>query len=108
MQDYGMQKILPDTSFLAQWKDKIEALVITHGHEDHIGALPWVIPALDPSVPIFAGPFTMELIKRRLREFSLFDEDRFRTFAMRERFNCGPFECVSAAHAVAHQCFCFS
>ena len=41
-QDLGMQKILPDTSFLHQWKDKIEALVITHGHEDHIGALPWV------------------------------------------------------------------
>lgn len=37
-----MQKLLPDTSFLAQWKDKIEALIITHGHEDHIGALPWV------------------------------------------------------------------
>ena len=40
--DLGMQKILPDTSFLHQWKDKIEAVIITPGHEDHIGALPWV------------------------------------------------------------------
>ena len=40
--DLGMNKILPDTTFLAEWKDKIEAVVITHGHEDHIGALPWV------------------------------------------------------------------
>jgi glyoxylase-like metal-dependent hydrolase (beta-lactamase superfamily II) len=62
-----MQKILPDTSFLAQWRDKIEAVVITHGHEDHIGALPWVVPALDPSTPIYAGGFPMQLIKRRLQ-----------------------------------------
>ena len=40
--DLGMAKILPDTTFLAEWRDKIEAVVITHGHEDHIGALPWV------------------------------------------------------------------
>lgn len=62
-----MQKILPDTSFLAQWRDKIEAVVITHGHEDHIGALPWVVPALDPATPIYAGGFPMQLIKRRLQ-----------------------------------------
>ena len=42
--DYGMQKLLPDSNFLSQWKDKIEAVIITHGHEDHIGALPWVRP----------------------------------------------------------------
>lgn len=65
--DLGMQKILPDTSFLAQWRDKIEAVVITHGHEDHIGALPWVVPALDPATPIYAGGFPMQLIKRRLQ-----------------------------------------
>ena len=45
-EEIGIQKVLPDVSFLARWKDKIEAVLITHGHEDHIGALPWVIPAL--------------------------------------------------------------
>lgn len=40
--ELGVQKIIPDTSFIKKWSHKIEAVVITHGHEDHIGALPWV------------------------------------------------------------------
>lgn len=40
--ELGVQKIIPDTTFIRKWKHKIEAVVITHGHEDHIGALPWV------------------------------------------------------------------
>lgn len=75
-QDLGMQKILPDTAFLAQWRDKIEAVVITHGHEDHIGALPWVVPALDPKTPIYAGSFVMQLVARRLQEFNLYNPER--------------------------------
>lgn len=90
--DLGMQKILPDTSFLAQWKDKIEALVITHGHEDHIGAIPWVVPALDPKTPIYAGGFPMQLIKRRMLEYNMWDEKRMRTIEMRKKFTAGPFE----------------
>lgn len=40
--ELGIQKIIPDTTFIKKWSHKIEAVVITHGHEDHIGALPWV------------------------------------------------------------------
>lgn len=40
--ELGVQKIIPDTKFIKKWSHKIEAVVITHGHEDHIGALPWV------------------------------------------------------------------
>jgi hypothetical protein len=46
------------------------------GHEDHIGALPWVIPALDPSVPIYGGGFVLQLVARRLQEFNLYEPSR--------------------------------
>ncbi|CAI7730218.1 unnamed protein product, partial [Closterium sp. NIES-54] len=59
-EEVGMQRVLPDTAFIHRWRHKIEALIITHGHEDHIGALPWVLPALDPSTPVFATGFTMQ------------------------------------------------
>jgi hypothetical protein len=105
VQDYGMQKIIPDTSFLAEWSDKIEALVITHGHEDHIGAMPWVVPALKPHVKIYAGKFPMQLIQRRMREYRLWKQGRFVEISMRKRFACGPFECVSACFALCMVCF---
>ncbi|MEW5301692.1 MAG: hypothetical protein WDW36_004535 [Sanguina aurantia] len=105
-QDLGMQKILPDTSFLHQWKDKIEAVVITHGHEDHIGALPWVLPALDPNTPVYAASFVMKLIQKRLNEYSLFDEQRFKTIEMRTPFTAGPFqvEPVRVTHSIPDCC----
>lgn len=52
-------------------------MVITHGHEDHIGALPWVIPALDPGTPVYAGSFVMQLVARRLQEYNLYNPDRW-------------------------------
>lgn len=58
-----MQKILPDTSFLAQWADKIEALVITHGHEDHIGAMPWVGPRLSSALATSLVRFRHSLLR---------------------------------------------
>ena len=89
-EELGIQKVLPDVSFLARWRDKVEAVLITHGHEDHIGALPWVIPALDPNTPVYAGLFTMQLIQRRMKEFNLWgDGSRFKVIDMGERFDAG-------------------
>ena len=55
-----------------------------------------VVPALDPNTPIYAGGFSMQLIKRRMMEFNLWNPDRFKVFHMRERFQLGPFECALA------------
>lgn len=59
-----------------------------------IGCLPQVIPALDPSTPIYASSFVMRLIQRRLTEYSLFDQSRFKQFDMNQPFKAGPFEYV--------------
>ncbi|XP_039059328.1 ribonuclease J-like isoform X3 [Hibiscus syriacus] len=102
----GVQKIIPDTTFIKKWSHKIEAVVITHGHEDHIGALPWVIPALDPHTPIFASSFTMELIKKRLKENGIFVPSRLKVFKIRKRFMAGPFEIepLRVTHSIPDCC----
>lgn len=104
--ELGIQKVLPDTTFIRRWSHKIEAVVITHGHEDHIGALPWVIPALDSCTPVFSSSFTMELIKRRLKEFGIPMQNRLKIFKMRERFRAGPFEIepIRVTHSIPDCC----
>lgn len=104
--ELGIQKIIPDTTFIKKWSHKIEAVVITHGHEDHIGALPWVIPALDSHTPIFASSFTMELIKKRLKEFGIFVPSRLKVFKTRRRFVAGPFEVepITVTHSIPDCC----
>ncbi|XP_057517660.1 ribonuclease J isoform X2 [Amaranthus tricolor] len=104
--EFGVQKIVPDTTFIKRWSHKIEAVIITHGHEDHIGALPWVIPALDPSTPIFASSFTMELIKKRLKEFGIFVPSRLKMFKTRRKFKAGPFEIepIRVTHSIPDCC----
>ena len=106
-EELGIQKVLPDVSFLSRWRDKIEAVLITHGHEDHIGALPWVIPALDPSTPVYGGAFTMQLVERKMKEFNLWgDGSRFKVIDMGQRFDAGPFvmEAVRVTHSIPDCC----
>ncbi|KAJ7956067.1 Ribonuclease J [Quillaja saponaria] len=104
--ELGVQKIIPDTTFIRKWSHKIEAVVITHGHEDHIGALPWVIPALDSHTPIFASSFTMELMKKRLKEHGIFVQSRLKVFRTRRKFMAGPFEIepIRVTHSIPDCC----
>ena len=66
----GVDLLLPDISYLLQSKKKIVGLVLTHGHEDHIGALPFVLPQL-PQFPIFGTPLTAALANEKLKEFEV-------------------------------------
>src|ERR1044072_8999417 len=69
---YGVDVEVPDFDVLEEYRDNIIAVVITHGHEDHIGAVPYVLKKFN--VPLYASHFTMGLIESKLEEHDLIDE----------------------------------
>ncbi|MDR3175295.1 MAG: ribonuclease J [Desulfovibrio sp.] len=67
----GVDVIIPRFDFILENRDDIRGIILTHGHEDHIGALPWLVPRL--SAPIYASPFTLKLVEHKLRERGLLE-----------------------------------
>ena len=67
----GVDVIIPRFDFIKEHRDEIKGIVLTHGHEDHIGALPWLVPHID--APIYGSPFTLALVEHKLRERGLLD-----------------------------------
>ena len=89
-QDYlGADVIIPSLRVLGRLKSQIKAIVITHGHEDHIGALPYVLKVL--KVPVYATRFTAGLIQHKLREHGLLDETELHVIKPGMRIDVGPF-----------------
>ena len=70
---YGVDLVIPDTTYLADKKSRIRGILITHGHEDHVGALPYILPMLD-FPPVFATRLTQGLIQVKLKEHRLLDK----------------------------------
>jgi ribonuclease J len=97
----GIDLVLPDFTYLRERADDIEAIFITHGHEDHIGALPFVLRELDVSPPIFGGPLTMAMARSKLDEHKLKDMT-IRYVRPGDRVSAGPFqvEPVKLAHSI--------
>ncbi len=67
----GVDVVIPRFDFILEHKDEVKGIVLTHGHEDHIGALPWLLQHLH--VPIYGSPFTLALVEHKLRERGLLE-----------------------------------
>lgn len=96
----GIDVILPDLGFIEDQLDGLTGIVLTHGHEDHIGALPYL--ALDLDVPLYASPFTAGLIRGKLDEEGIADKVDLRIIEAGESFTTGPFkvQMVPVSHSI--------
>jgi ribonuclease J len=101
-EDYmlGVDIVIPDMSFLFARKDDIAAIVLTHSHEDHIGALPFLLREVH--APVYGTPFTIELVRYKLEERDLLHRADLRPMLSRQKMNAGPFETefVRVSHSV--------
>jgi ribonuclease J len=83
----GVDIVVPDISYLTENRQKVRGIVLTHGHEDHIGALPWVLSELN--VPVWGTEFTLAYVEDKLDEHGLLDDADLREMRPNERFKMG-------------------
>ena len=98
----GIDLVLPDWGYLRDKSDRIVGIVITHGHEDHVGALPYLINDLKLSTPIFATRLVHGLIELKLKEANLLKACELVTIDSGGRFSVGPFdvEFIAVTHSI--------
>ena len=96
----GIDLVIPDVSYLEKNKDKIRGLVVTHGHEDHIGAIPYLLKQID--VSIYATPLTVGLIKNKLEEHKLLRKTKIKTVVQGQTISLGKLkvEFIRSCHSI--------
>lgn len=102
---YGVDVSVPDFDFLEPYRDKFTALVLTHGHEDHLGALPYLLKKFN--VPVYASHFTVGLAERKLEDHDMMRDVLIHRVSPRQTIELGPFtvEFIRASHSLVD---CFS
>ena len=100
-QMYGIDIVIPDIAYLKANASRIKGIILTHGHEDHIGAIPYVMKALD--VPIYATPLTAALVELKLEEHDLLYNTQIFTKKSGDSFRLGCFtvEFINVNHSIA-------
>ena len=97
----GIDLVVPDITYLKDNIDKVKGFVITHGHEDHIGALPYVLKEIQ--VPIYATKLTMGIIEHKLKEHNLMKSVKRKVIKHGQSINLGDFriEFIKTNHSIA-------
>ena len=85
----GVDIVVPDISYLRENRSKVRAILLTHGHEDHIGGLPWILSELN--VPVYGTEFTLAYVEGKLEEHRLLDNADLIEMLPGKRFTIGPF-----------------
>jgi len=85
----GVDIVVPDISYLIENRTKVRGIVLTHGHEDHIGGLPWILSELN--VPVYGTEFTLAYVEGKLEEHRLLDDAELIEILPGRRFTLGPF-----------------
>jgi len=102
-EDYmlGVDYVIPDMSYIKENKSKILGIVLTHAHEDHIGALPYLLKVVN--VPIFGTPFTLGVVRHKLEEQGLLQSAALYEISPREKLKLGDFELefIRVSHSAA-------
>lgn len=97
----GIDLVIPDVTYLVKNKEKVKAILLTHGHEDHIGALPYVLPQIN--VPVYGTKLTLGLVENKLREFGLLPVTELKTVKPKDVIKIGDFEIefIKTNHSIA-------
>lgn len=100
----GIDLVIPDISYLLDKIDRVRGIFLTHGHEDHIGALPFILQDISP--PIYGTALTLGLVREKLKEFDLDEDADLRVVKPREKVTAGLFEIefIRVAHSIVDGC----